>query len=162
MSLARDLLEQAQHLSRRERHRPRQASLRRAISAAYYALFHLLIEEATAILISRPQLRSKFARAFDHGDMKLASRAFANAQAAHLAGGASIPPDLQDVAAAFVELQELRHEADYNPDRSFTRSECVNLVARVDEAFATWQTIRNDPVARTYLAALLLWRKWGR
>jgi hypothetical protein len=51
MSLATDLLEQARHLLRRERRRPRQASLRRAISAAYYALFHLLIEEATGALV---------------------------------------------------------------------------------------------------------------
>jgi hypothetical protein len=54
MSLATDLLEQARHLLRRERRRPRQASLRRAISAAYYALFHLLIEEATGALVARP------------------------------------------------------------------------------------------------------------
>lgn len=165
MSLARDLLEQARHLSGRERRRPRQASLRRAISAAYYAMFHLMIQDATAILISRPELRPKFARAFDHGDMKQASRAFATAQPPQfpaLTGGAAISPDLQDVAAAFVELQEARHEADYNIDRSFTRFEATNLVARVSQAFATWQTIRTDPVTRTYLAALLLWKKWSR
>lgn len=80
MSLARDLLEQAQHLSRRERGRPRQASLRRAISAAYYALFHLLIQEATGSLVARPELRPRFARAFDHGDMRSASRGFVNPQ----------------------------------------------------------------------------------
>jgi hypothetical protein len=80
MSLASDLLEQAQHLSRRERRRPRQASLRRAISTAYYALFHLLIDDATSTLVSRAELRARFARAFDHGDMKNASRAFVNPQ----------------------------------------------------------------------------------
>jgi len=48
MSLHYDLLEQAQHLANRERKQPRQASLRRAISSAYYALFHLLISEAVS------------------------------------------------------------------------------------------------------------------
>jgi len=43
MSLAADLLEQAAHLASRERGRPRQVSLRRAISTAYYSLFHLVI-----------------------------------------------------------------------------------------------------------------------
>ena len=43
MTLASDLLAQAKHLAGRERGRPRQASLRRAASAAYYALFHLLL-----------------------------------------------------------------------------------------------------------------------
>jgi uncharacterized protein (UPF0332 family) len=40
-----DLLEQALHLAKREKKKPRQASLRRAVSTAYYALFHLLIHE---------------------------------------------------------------------------------------------------------------------
>ena len=95
MSLALDLLEQARHLSRREPRRPRQVSLRRAISAAYYALFHLMIQEATGILVARPELRTKFARAFEHGEMKAVSRAFANPQPAQLAaltGGVPVPP----------------------------------------------------------------------
>ena len=47
MALASDLLEQAYHLACREPKRPRQASLRRAVSTSCYALFHLLISEAT-------------------------------------------------------------------------------------------------------------------
>ena len=50
MALSNDLLEQALHLATRESKRPRQASLRRAISSAYYGLFHLLIGEATRVL----------------------------------------------------------------------------------------------------------------
>ena len=164
MSLANDLLEQARHLARRERRRPRQASLRRAISTAYYALFHLLIDEATRVLISRPETRSRFARAFEHADMKQASRAFANPQAqlAALTGGIAIPAAVQDVAAALVQLQEARHEADYNVERSFTRLESTNLVARAAQAFVAWRAVRNDPVAKLYLASLLLWKKWNR
>jgi uncharacterized protein (UPF0332 family) len=45
VAFADDLLEQALHLANRERKGPRQASLRRAVSTAYYALFHLLISE---------------------------------------------------------------------------------------------------------------------
>jgi hypothetical protein len=41
------LPEQAKHLANREKKKPRQASLRRAVSTGYYALFHLLIHEAT-------------------------------------------------------------------------------------------------------------------
>jgi hypothetical protein len=97
--------------------------------------------------------------------MKTASRKFITAQPADLTaltGGAPVPQALQDVAAAFVELQDARHEADYKVDRSFTRLESTNLVERAAQAFATWQTIRTDPVARTYLAVLLLWKKWYR
>ena len=40
-----DLLEQAIDLAMKETGEPKQAGLRRAVSTAYYALFHFLIEE---------------------------------------------------------------------------------------------------------------------
>ena len=45
MTLHHDLLDQASHLATRETKKPKQASLRRAVSAAYYALFHLLVAD---------------------------------------------------------------------------------------------------------------------
>jgi hypothetical protein len=44
VSLARDLLRQAEHLATKEPRRPKQASLRRAVSNLYYALFHHLVD----------------------------------------------------------------------------------------------------------------------
>ena len=73
MSLSRDLLAQAKLLATKEKSRPKQASLRRSVSAAYYALFHLLVEAAARRLVSgtdRQPLRNCLARAFDHGVMK--------------------------------------------------------------------------------------------
>ena len=43
-----DLLEQAYDLAQKEPANPKQASLRRAVSTAYYSLFHLLIDEAVS------------------------------------------------------------------------------------------------------------------
>ena len=77
MSLHGDLLTQARFLVRREPRRPRQASLRRAVSAAYYALFHLLIHEATRMMVSGSSLgslRTLVARAFAHATMNEACR----------------------------------------------------------------------------------------
>ncbi len=48
MSLASDLLDQAGTLAGLDPLKPKQASLRRAISAAYYSLFHLLIDDAAS------------------------------------------------------------------------------------------------------------------
>jgi len=48
MSFADDLLEQSYDLAHKEPANPKQASLRRAVSTAYYALFHLLIDEAVS------------------------------------------------------------------------------------------------------------------
>ena len=41
-----DLQQQARELATKDRRRPRQANLRRAVSASYYALFHFLTDEA--------------------------------------------------------------------------------------------------------------------
>jgi hypothetical protein len=72
MSLHDDLIEQARHLAGREPKRPRQASLRRAIAAAYYAVFHLLVADAVKSVAPRmPEgLRSQVRRAFGHSAMK--------------------------------------------------------------------------------------------
>ncbi len=163
MSLHRDLLEQARHLAVRDRSRPRQANLRRAISTAYYALFHLLVDEATRALIADPALRPLVGRAFDHGDMKNASQVFFEAtrlptDVAELAGSV-IPPDLRLVAGCFVRLQGERHAADYKTDRVFTRDEAIDLVRQVEEAFEAWGRIRKQPIARVYLVSMMLWRR---
>ena len=79
MSLHADLLGQAAHLARKEPRRPSQASLRRAVSASYYALGHLLIDDGTKLMLSgcaREPLRHCPARAFHHGTMKRVSRQF--------------------------------------------------------------------------------------
>src|SRR5580658_2808224 len=70
MAYAEDLLELARHLAL-EPTGARQACLRRAVSTAYYALFHLLISEAT-LNWGRPELRSELGRFFEHGRMRSA------------------------------------------------------------------------------------------
>jgi hypothetical protein len=51
---------------------PKQVDLRRAVSAAYYGLFHLLTTEAAQNWKHESQ-RDRFARMFDHGRMKTCS-----------------------------------------------------------------------------------------
>src|SRR5258708_1560887 len=72
------LLEQARHLAHREKTRPRQASLRRSVSTAYYALFHLLISEAT-FNWKRADQRPLLARFFEHGKMRTSESKESNA-----------------------------------------------------------------------------------
>ena len=54
-----------------KKRRPRQASLRRAVSTAYYALFHLLTLAVTENW-KQPRLRPSLARAFEHRRMNAA------------------------------------------------------------------------------------------
>lgn len=124
MSFHGDLLRQARHLANREPRRPRQASLRRAVSTAYYALFHLLTHEAVQLLLvgrGREPLRFSLARAFSHASMKTVAAGFArNDVSPKIVGGLNgqpIQPELANVAGAFVDLQQARHEADYDLSR---------------------------------------------
>jgi hypothetical protein len=69
MAFADDLLDQAYHLANKEDN-PSQASLRRAVSTAYYALFHLLIDEAVGKWAVERQ-RGAIGRTFEHKAMKV-------------------------------------------------------------------------------------------
>jgi uncharacterized protein (UPF0332 family) len=155
-----DLLEQAWHLARREKKKPRQASLRRAVSTAYYALFHLLIHEAT-LNWRRVDQRTLLARFFEHGKMKSASKK----QVADLKAFFRINPPaghrldtaqhLHLVADTLVEAQQQRHTADYDGATIWVRTEVVSFIEHVDSAFKSWHAIREEPTAQAYLLSLL-------
>ena len=165
MSLADDLLEQAEHLAGREPRRPKQASLRRAISTAYYALFHLLVGEAVSRVVTGTELRHLVARAFGHTEMKKACQIFARGQLLpHLAAVARspVPPDLQLVAGTFVALQEARHLADYNTGRRFTRTDVLRHLRDAQDAFRAWDRVKVQPITQVYLVALLVGDRWNR
>lgn len=164
MALHSDLLDQARELAQRDPMRPKQANLRRATSAAYYALFHFLTQKAARFLISgvgaeRELLRQGVARVFNHGHMKKTSEAFAGAHQnawRALYPGHPIPAPLRAIAGSFVDLQQARHEADYDQTRAFTRSEVQALIAQAQQAIGSWDAIANDPLADAYLIALLI------
>ncbi|MCB9766722.1 MAG: hypothetical protein H6752_00895 [Candidatus Omnitrophica bacterium] len=160
MSLETDLLKLARSLATRDRGRPKQASLRRAVSTAYYALFHLLIREATQRLLRGPALddhRPSLARAFKHRSMKRASLAIQSGGTLKYFGSVAAPSELRVVADAFVTLQEARHHADYDLSTPFTRTETLTLVNQAEFAFECWKEARKQPAADIYLAALLVY-----
>ena len=101
MGFAEDLLAQACDLAHKEPTDAKQASLRRAVSTAYYALFHLLIDEAVGHWAVERQ-RSVIARTFEHDKMKKVC----GQVAARFKSGAGSPPELNAVALAFIQLQE--------------------------------------------------------
>lgn len=164
MALHHDLLRQARLLAHYELKKPKQASLRRAVSADYYSLFHLFTSEAADRLVTgtdREALRAVLRRAFDHATMKEASKEIVKPNGGKLAkgmNGIAVPIALKDVAEAFVELQQARHEADYDVFRTFTRAEALDLVDMAEQAFANWHTIRKTLPADVFLTALLAYR----
>ena len=162
VSLHDDLLGQARQLAVKEPKRPLQASLRRAASASYYAVFHLLVDEASKRMFpghDRASLRHCLARAFVHGDMKKVAQQFSNdgvsPKLSPGLNGQALQPELVGVATAFVELQQARHEADYDVARRFTRREVLDLLEGAEQAFTDWRHVRKSVQADTFLAGLL-------
>lgn len=142
-------------------------NLRRAVSAAYYALFHLLTDAAVRRMTSSQRqhlaLRQLLGRAFTHGDMSRVSKQFANGHGglpdhlrAVLPDPAKFPVALQSVAGTLVELQAARHRADYDLGYRFTRAGSLAAIARAEEAVTLWETACSTEAARVYLIALLL------
>lgn len=120
--------------------RPRDANLRRGISAAYYAVFHDLTDRATSHLIgSCPQeIKNEIRRSWSHGEIsQLAEQVLDRAKMLESAPAAPVPRHLEnlgpllDVVAAdtelvgslrlFNDLQEQRHLADYDHGVTFTK-----------------------------------------
>jgi uncharacterized protein (UPF0332 family) len=153
MSLAQDLLEQADHLINKDGADPKQASLRRGVSTAYYALFHLLIDEAVGNwAVARH--RNRLARTFDHGSMKRVCDD--HVKSFYSAGKPASNLLLKDVAETFSELQLKRHTADYDSSYVWTKTAAQQWIDRTGVAFTSWDAIRTQDEAQDFLLSLFL------
>ena len=166
-----DLLEQANHLAARDSRRPKQANLRRAISAAYYALFHYIVQEACAAQMGAQhqqlQYRRVLARAFVHANMKKACKPFAGGTLPDVVraktGFQRVPPEIRTLARRLLELQEKRHQADYDLTESFRRKDAYSLIKASENAIAAFSALpaANDE-RRFFLACLWAWPELSR
>lgn len=116
---------------------PRQADLRRAISNAYYGVFHAVVTAAADDFVGRTKRQTpRYAlvyRSIDHGSLR---GLCTNVEKTTLPkkyikyeprGG--FGPDLTALATAVVELQEKRHAADYDPLFRVNMTDAVLAVA---------------------------------
>ena len=160
MGVAEDLLTLAGRLANPARQYPKQASLRRSISTAYYALFHFLVRESVKGWNGTDAARAGLERRFEHAKMKSVSRDVANDKWLGWSTPApKVPPELRSVARAFVLMQEARHLADYDNAKEWTRIEAREMVAEVHRALENWATIWTHPAANEYLLSLLIGSK---
>ena len=151
-----ELLQQAKELVHKSPNNPTQADLRRSVSSAYYGLFHLLIFEACLNWsndISRPGL----ARMFDHGVMKKVSKKTTDASKMPYAAEDPVIVDkLRSFAGLFVQLQEQRHEADYNIKDGWTLTQALKEMLAANRAFVIWHEIHTEKISQDYLVSLLI------
>ncbi len=134
-----DFLEQANRLAVLGALKPRQIDLRRAISAAYYAVFHSFCQNCAYTLVgtskrNRPNRAWQHVyRGLDHGAARSACEAARNI---------GFPQLIKDCADTFVELQKQRHDCDYDPNIRVSRLEALAVVKRATEAV---RNLRNSP-----------------
>ncbi|MGI8742482.1 MAG: hypothetical protein ACR2NN_07905 [Bryobacteraceae bacterium] len=160
MGLADDLLSLSEHLASPKPTDPEQVWFRRSVSTTYYALFHLLIEDAVQGWDGSASLRLGLERAFAHDRMKEVSRTVSQGSWK----GWSMPPlqiphELQVTATAFVRLQRARHQADYNNAKEWTKTEVTDEIRVTRNAFQSWREIRSHRAANEYLLSLLVGKK---
>jgi uncharacterized protein (UPF0332 family) len=159
VALHDELLALAKELVNRNPGAPVADDLRRAVSTAYYALFHLLVHEATSRLITVAALRPRVARSFDHNIMKRVCQDYAklvpNAAGQLVQGGEIVPVEIQNIATRFLELQQARHEADYSTAAVITQAQAQTDVTHGEQSFSNWAAVQTDPAADVFLAELL-------
>ncbi len=155
--LDRDLLETARQLldAGQQRGRPRQANLRRAISTAYYAVFHALCRMcADAFVGTQGEVREAWRqvyRAVEHG--------LAKSRCAHGHFRDNFPNSAIKFCFIFTHLQEKRHESDYDPFVSFLRSDVEEAITLAETAISLIDKQNMELADRRAFAAWVLFRK---
>ena len=135
--------------------------LRRAISAAYYALFHHLTHAAAALLAPNVDRQTNFRvqRWFEHAELKRVCAKFLQAkldQPLRSLLGESASEDMQIVAQSFIQLQAERHNADYDLGYRLEEEDAIQLLSTATEAFASWDRIATSAEANIFILSLLL------
>ncbi|MCR4318133.1 MAG: hypothetical protein NUW37_17445 [Planctomycetes bacterium] len=172
MDLYEDLIEQAEALATKDRRKPKQANLRRAVSSMYYALFHFLVDQTCQIMLgssnSQTPYRHVLGRAFVHTVMKQACTSFGGGTLKdsvikglprNKSGNYVIPPEIQKIASLFTEIQDWRHLADYDLSEKFIRSDVLTLIEQSKHHMSQFSSSKNSDEKRFFLVCLLAWKE---
>lgn len=120
----------------------RQAELRRAISTAYYALFHAIRLDYADFLVGRTsKARSSTAwqlafRTLNHGPLANASQ--------HLKNTQSIADDTKEFFNQFADLKQKRERADYELSADFSELEVQNALVQARDALSNYKGLKTS------------------
>ena len=107
------------------------------------------------------ETQAAFGRFFEHTKMKSACEKKISELNEAFKGK---PPDspaltiskhLYAVANTFVQAHQKRADADYDISKELTQTEVLLQIDPVAEAFKSWQTIKDEPIAQIYPFSLL-------
>jgi hypothetical protein len=171
------LLEHARRLAGKGRGRPPDADLRRGVSAAYYSLYHDLTERAVHHLIpsSPAKVQNALRRSWTHAEIANAAEIVVerakvlahNATAAlpekllnefgPLVDVAASDADVVEALRLFNELQNKRHQADYDHDASFDKASLLTVCQEAGRART--KIAGASPASREALFSMLTVRR---
>ena len=144
--------------------RVRQIDIRRAISAAYYGVFHATLTAAADTVVGRVHRRTAryvtVYRSVEHKDLKaicdiVRRPALPEHYRSHVPPGGFLPA-MKSFAFTVAWLQERRNAADYDPGSSFGMDDATVAIEEARSAIDTW---RSQPAEqRDALVWLLLFR----
>nr|WP_294543481.1 hypothetical protein [uncultured Rhodopila sp.] len=138
------------------------ARLRRAVSTAYYALFHKVLRSGAECFMGAGKQQTAgyglLYRSFNHGRMKsvcgsLSVQTLGKTLRQQL-GRTAVSQDMRDFAGAFVTLQDARHVADYDLAADFNLLASTGLVETAGFAIAAFD--RTLPEEKADVLALML------
>lgn len=125
---------------------PTQEALRRAVSTAYYSMFHTLAT-SNANLIHGPRTPTNQAA------WTATYRSLRHARAGTMLQGWPhlFSPAVRNFAVIIDAMKRQREYADYNPDASFTQQQVITRIANAEQAIADFN---SAPLQEKALAAI--------
>jgi hypothetical protein len=129
-----------------------QAQLRRAVSTAYYALFHTVLAAGSARFVGADKAGnpgySIIYRSFAHGRMRSVCEAIDVSVLSRTLERnlrrTSVSLEARGFAGRFVVLQDARHLADYDPTETFIQTDVDELLDSAEIAIIAFAGIQRD------------------
>ena len=150
-----DMIQAARVLAESAPGDPMQARLRRAVSTAYYAVFHCLAATAADLFIGRTRTPAwhRVYRALEHGRARSACR---EAQTTP-----NYPEEIRYFAKRFVALQKARQQADYALDTDdYRQSDVLVYIAAAELAIGQFEKAAIEAKRGFAAHALFRQRQW--
>lgn len=159
------LLETAERLTPSRRGRPAYTDHRRAVSTAYYAVFHAVTDRASRTVFSDAdeEFLRKIQRWVGHSDVRVVAVWVSQLEGTR---GGSPPPQIVSllrpagsnhldadtvvIADGFLELNEKREQADYDHDAVFPRADTLTQIALARSVVDVVQRADSDATKRFF------------
>ena len=159
------LLETAERLAPSRPGRPAYTDHRRAVSTAYYAVFHAVTDRAAKATFTEAddEFLRKIQRWIGHGDVRAVATWVSQLEGTrtgnpppHIvsllqpAGSNHIDGDTVVIADGFLELNEKREQADYDHVAVFTRADTLTQIALARRVVDVVQGTQTDAAKRFF------------